>query len=248
MTSSPKIVGEEKGCGPCLALTTHVFHICLSLFGPYLAAAAWVSVKLLWRMVKRSLWFDVGFFCASYQNAAAETQGEEGDEESLALLPLCLFILLSLFVILLLFFLSCFFLFLHPLPFISFIISLLPLWLFSCPPLRPSILPSIYFILSLTYPPFPPSLFLFPSLSPRFCLGWVEVISHCVTLAMCRQWMGLWQRLNSLGPQWQRLAGEGNNYTYTWEDLRLFTKWKKWDSGYFIYCFIFAPLDWWPSR
>lgn len=31
MISSPKIVGEEKGCGPCLALTTLAFHIHLSL-------------------------------------------------------------------------------------------------------------------------------------------------------------------------------------------------------------------------
>lgn len=86
------------------------------------------------------------------------------------------------------------------------------------------------------------------STSPWFCWGWVEVISCCITLAMCRQWMGLWQRLDSLRPQWKRSAREGNNYTYTWEDLRLFTKWKKSDSGYFIYCFIFPLLDWWPSQ
>lgn len=93
-------------------------------------------------------------------------------------------------------------------------------------------------------------LFFSPSLSPSLSLslslstvlsGRVEVISRCITLAMCRQWMGLWQRLDSLGPRWQRRAGEENNYTYTWEDLPLFTKWKKWDSGYFIYCFIFFP-------
>lgn len=106
----------------------------------------------------------------------------------------------------------------------------------------------------LFYYPLPPlvplsfSLSLPSSTSPWFCWGWVEVISCCITLAMCRQWMGLWQRLDSLRPQWKRSAREGNNYTYTWEDLRLFTKWKKSDSGYFIYCFIFPLLDWWPSQ
>lgn len=116
----------------------------------------------------------------------------------------------------------------------------------ACPPCWPSLLPAVFYFIT-NFLLFFPSLFLFPSPSPWFCQGRVEVISRCVTLAMCRQWMGLWQRLDSLGPQWQRRAGEGNNYTYTWEDLRLFTKWKKWDSGYFIYCFIFSPLDWWPS-
>ena len=103
--------------------------------------------------------------------------------------------------------------------------------------------PSICFIslFPLFFPLLSLPLFLILSPSPQFCWGRVEVISRCITLAMCRQWMGLWQRLDSLGPWWQRRAGEENNYTYTWEDLPLFTKWKKRDSGYFIYCFIFFP-------
>lgn len=201
------------------------FSLSLSLIGPYLAAAAWFLVKLLCRMVKRSLWFDVFcFLCTSpHQNTAGETQGEEEEEDEELSFPLRPPVLL------------------HSLSFCP-LLSLIPLWLSSCLSCR---LSSPLSLLSSTSPSF--SL-LSPSPSPWFCRGRVEVISRCVTLAMCRQWMGLWQGLGSLSPQWQRRAGEGNNYTHTWDDLRLFTKWEKWDSGYFIYCFIFSLLDLWPSR
>lgn len=131
------------------------------------------------------------------------------------------------------------------LPFISFINSLFPsLTFLLLVPLSGHLSSS----LSILFYHSPPFLSLSLSLSLWFCRGRVEVISRCVTPAMCRQWTGLWQWLNSLGPQWQRRAGEGNNYTCTWEDLRLFTKRKKLDTCYFIYCFIFSPSDWWPSR
>lgn len=193
------------------------------------------------------------FWCLSLPEHCRRDAGRGGRWESSALLPSLVSSSLSTLLISVLYFtlllclvfLSCFSISFSthcpssPLLFLSFFFPL------ACPPFWPSLLPSILFYHSLPpLFPFSPS----PSPSPWFCRGWVEVISRCVTLAMCRQWMGLWQRLDSLGPQWQRRAGEGNNYTYTWEDLCLFTKWKKWDSGYFIYCFIFSPSDWWPSR
>lgn len=228
MTSSPKIVGEEKSCGPRLALTA-LFPICLSLLGPYLVAAAWFSVKLVAADGE-----EVIMVVCLYRNATGEAQGRKmkSHEPFLAFLSLSFCPSLSF---------PPSFSFSTLFPSSPFIIS----WLSSClSPLSGHLSSPLSILFHNSLPPPRLSSLLLP---PRFCRGRVEVISRCVTLAMCRQWMGLWQWLDSSAPLWQRRTREGNNYTYTWEDVRLFTKLKKWDSGFVIYYFIFPPSDWWPE-
>lgn len=109
MTSSPKMVGEEKGCRPCLVLTTLLLNISLSLslslsldqFG----CCGMIFGKLYRRMVKRSLWFDVVFFCLFLSKHCKR----DTLSSSLCLPLLIHFLSVFLYLILLcLFFLSCF--------------------------------------------------------------------------------------------------------------------------------------------
>lgn len=100
MTSSPKIVGGkglralsgfDNTCLPHLFLT---FAPSLSLFGPYLAATTWFSVKLLCEVI--TVWP-----CGSLEPLLAKTlrmrcREKKDDEESLAVFfPLCLLSWLS---------------------------------------------------------------------------------------------------------------------------------------------------------
>lgn len=110
-------------------------HLSRSLW-TNLAAAAWFSVKPLWRMVKRSLWFDVVFSVLLLTKTLQEGRRERRKMRSLQLsFPFCVPVLfhpLSLFFTFYPSFFSSFFpfmflhLILHPLSLISFIISFFP--------------------------------------------------------------------------------------------------------------------------
>lgn len=200
MTSSPKIVGEEKGCRPRLALTKLLFHIRFSL---------WTIFGCCGMTFGKTVLVDVGeaimvWCCFKFLFLPKHCRGAWGGGRwSLPLcpaLPLCLSPFSSLALVLLSFPWYFFLPMSLSLPlYLSFIFLLL-----ACPAVWPPAILSVYFTLSSH-----------SSLSslPWFCWGRVEVISRYVTLAVCRQWMGHWQWLDSLGPQWQRQAREGNNYT-----------------------------------
>lgn len=104
MTSSLKIVREEKSCGLRLALTK-VFSLISLCSSPFLVTL----VRLFGRtveMLKRSLWLDV-FFCALSKHCRRDTERNWRLRFPLPLSPCPSIIVFPLF------FLFCFFLSIH---------------------------------------------------------------------------------------------------------------------------------------
>lgn len=175
MTSSPKIVGEEKGCGPCLALTTLLFHISLSLslsldqFG----RCGLIFGKTVVADGEEVIMVGCFFLCLSLPKHCRRDTGRGGRVRVRFPSPLSLCPFQPTFFLSFTFYPLCssssvYFSSHVPLSFstASHLLYYFPLSPLTCPPLRPSLLPSVYFI-SL-----PPSFSLLSlSPSPWFCRG-----------------------------------------------------------------------------
>lgn len=178
-------------------------------------------------MVKRSLWFNLIFFMPLL--SAGDRQGEEEDEGSSALLLHSLCFCPSLSVSLFSFF--------HPLTLL--LLVLLPGHV-SLP------LSFLFFITHL-----PP---LFPALSFSFSLhgfvgARVEVISRCVTLAMCRQWMGALAATRQPRIPNDNAEPEREIITHTHEKICAFSQNDRNEiAGILFIASFFPSSDWWPSQ
>lgn len=193
MTSSLKIVREEKSCGLRLALTK-VFSLISLCSSPFLVTL----VRLFGRtveMLKRSLWLDV-FFCALSKERHREKLKIKIPLASVSLsFNNCLSTFFS--ILFLSFYSLCS-------PSMLVISILFHCWLVLFPS------PSLWLSFHLFYhPPLHAlsPLLLYLSMVLR---GWVGIISFCITLLVCRHWMRLWQGLDSFGSREECW----NNYTH----------------------------------